>query len=273
MGRVANGLPSAGDSPIADFMAATQLAFGIATALYHRERTGRGSEVDVSLLGASMALQNTLFTRVHSADDGPDGELRGWLTRARAEGVPFSEQLARNAGVRPSYMTSVYYRTFATADSAIAVAASSPGLQRRFMEATGMTDDLLGKTASAERDQIALHYAGLQHRMETRLGEKTTSEWKAVLDAAGVPASPVYLPVELLDDEQVRANGLLCEQEHWALGQVTNFGAPVKLNTDGFRPGPPTLPFGSEARAILAEIGLDRAEVERAVQSGAVREL
>ena len=270
MGKVANGLPTAGESPIIDFMAATQLAFGIASALYERERTGCGGEVDVSLLGASMALQNTLFTRVHSVDSGPDQELRDWLGKARAEGVPFADQLQRNAGVRPSYMTTVYYRTFATADAAIAVAASGTGLQRRLMAATGLADEMLGRTSGIDREATALHYAGLQHRIETRFAEKSTAEWKEILDGAGVPASPVYLPVELLDDEQVRANDLLIEQEHWALGTVTNFASPVKLNGDGFRPGLAAARFGSESRELLRLAGLADDEVDQAIAGGAV---
>ena len=270
MGKVANGLPAAGDSPIVDFMAATQLAFGIASALYERERTGRGGEVEVSLLGASMALQNTLFTRVHSADSAPDEELRDWLGRARAEGVPFADQLQRSSGVRPSYMTTVYYRTFATADAAIAVAASGTGLQRRLMAATGLLDEMLGRTAGVDREAIALHYAGLQHRIETRFAEKTTAEWKEILDGAGVPVSPVYLPVELFNDEQVRANGLLYEEEHWALGTVTNFGPPVKLNGDGFRAGPAAARFGSESRELLRLAGLSEMEINGAIAGGAV---
>ena len=63
-----NGLPATGDSPIADYMAATLLAFGVASALYRRERTGRGGRVDTSLLMAALALQNNLMIRVEKLD-------------------------------------------------------------------------------------------------------------------------------------------------------------------------------------------------------------
>src|SRR5262249_31479084 len=52
-GRTKDGLPTTGESPIADYMAAALLAFGVASALYRRERTGRGSRVDTSLLIAA----------------------------------------------------------------------------------------------------------------------------------------------------------------------------------------------------------------------------
>lgn len=272
MGKVANGLPAAGDSPIADYMCAVLLAFGVSSALYRRERTGRGGEVDVSLLGAAMALQATIFTRVDQVDTGPHGELRAWLANARAEGLPFIDQLTKSPSVRPSFMTSVYYRTYATKDSALAVAAPSSGLQRRFLAATGLEDRALGGGITA-REELASHYAALQAVAEARLASRTTAEWKVALDAAGVPASPVFLPQELLDDPQPLANGLLHDVEHPAIGHVRLLGSPIALDGDGFRPGPPTPAFGSETRSILLAAGLSPEETERAVATGAVRSL
>jgi crotonobetainyl-CoA:carnitine CoA-transferase CaiB-like acyl-CoA transferase len=268
-GRLADGLPSAGDSPIADYMCAALLAFGVSAALFRRERTGLGGEVELSLLGAAMSLQATLFTRVASADAESDEAFLDWLAKARAEGVPFSEQLKQTTSARPSFMQTVYYRTYATRDSALAVACGSPALRRKFMAATGMEDPLLGR--SATREETAGHYATLQRAMEARMSERTTAEWKSVLDGAGVPASPVVLPVELLHDEQVRLNGLIYEVDHPAVGKTTLLGPPVHLDDDGFRPAAPALPLGSEARAILAGLGLAADEIEAAIGGGAVR--
>src|SRR3989442_1609859 len=91
-GRVKDGLPTAGESPIADYMAAALLAFGVAGALYRRERTGRGGRVDTSLLLAALALQNNLMVRVEALHGPRHAALGEWLTRARAGGVPFAEQ-------------------------------------------------------------------------------------------------------------------------------------------------------------------------------------
>ena len=272
MGKVAAGLPTAGDTPIADFMCAVLLAFGVSSALFRREQTGRGGEVEASLLGASLVLQNTLFTRIAATDEAPDTELTTWLAQARDEGIPFAAQMEKSASIRPSYMSSVYYRTYQTRDSAIAVACASPALQRKFMEATGMIDALQGKQGTTERTAIASHYAAFQLEMEARLAERTTAEWKAVLDGAGIPASAVFLPVELLTDEQVLANGFIDEQEHWGLGPVKTLATPVKLDGTAFRPGRTTARFGSETREILAAAGLSAAEVDEAVSSGAVKE-
>lgn len=269
MGRMVNALPAVGDSPIADYMAACLLAFGVSSALYRRERTGEGAEVDVSLLAAALALQNTLILRVEAADGEAHAELREWLAQARAAGVPFAEQAAHSHSVRTVAMTSVYYRTYATSDAAIAIACASAGLQRRLLALTGLSDDALG--ASGPRELLTAHYHELQTRMEALFRGRSTAEWKAALDAQGIPASAVLLPVELLEDEQAKASGLLHDQHHPLLGGVRLLGSPLELDQDGFHPGPPAAPLGSESRQILAGLGFTPAAVDALVAAGAVR--
>ena len=48
-GNVSDGVPTGGENPVVDYMCAMTLAFGIASALLRRARTGRGGEVDASL--------------------------------------------------------------------------------------------------------------------------------------------------------------------------------------------------------------------------------
>ncbi len=83
-GKVQDGLPTSGESPIADYMAASLLAFGVASALYRRERTGHGGRVDTSLLLAALALQNNLMVRVDGLDGARHTAFADWLGQARA---------------------------------------------------------------------------------------------------------------------------------------------------------------------------------------------
>ena len=271
MGRLIDGLPAAGDTPVIDFMCAMTLAFGISTALYRREQTGLGSEVDVSLLGAAVALQTTMLTRVDSADLGPQAEARDKLSEARAAGMPFAGQMALSPSSRASHMTGIYYRTLATKDSAIAIACSSPANQRRFMGAIGLEDEALAR--KIPREEQAGYYAGLQQRVEARMRERTTAEWKVAFDAAAMPASPVYLTFELFEDEQPRLNGLIQDIEHPSLGTVRLPGPPVSIGAGSFKAGPFAPAFGSEARFVLAEFGLEPDRIDAAVASGAVLEI
>jgi crotonobetainyl-CoA:carnitine CoA-transferase CaiB-like acyl-CoA transferase len=261
-----DGLPTTGESPIADYMAAALLAFGVASALYRRERTGRGGRVDTSLLQAALALQNNLMVRVENVDGLRHAAFGQWLGEARRGGVPFGEQVERMPRHRPVAMTAIYYRTYATKDAALAVACGSPSLRRKLIRALGHEDPAL---TGAVPDEQA-HYAALKVAVEATVASRTTEEWQTLLAAAGVPASRVALPLEILDDAQPAANAMFVRQDHPALGPLTVFGPPLRLDGSGFVAGPPTPPFGSEARAILAWAGFSDADVDRLLASGAL---
>jgi len=261
-----NGLPTTGESPIADYMAAALLAFGVASALYRRERTGRGGRVDTSLLQSALSLQNNLMVRVENVDGPRHADFREWLGAARRGGVPFAEQAERMPRNRPVAMAAVYYRTYATKDAALAVACGSPSLRRKFIAALGHQDPALTGGVT----DVDAHYAKLKTAVEATVASRTTEEWQAVMATAGVPASRVALPLEILDDAQPEANAMFARQEHPALGPLTVFGPPVRLDADGFVAGPPTPAFGSEVQAILERAGFGRLDVERLLAGGAV---
>ena len=265
-GRVKDGLPTTGESPIADYMAASLLAFGVATALYQRERTGRGGRVDTSLLLAALALQNNLMVRVEALDGPRHAAFREWLGQARGEGVPFAEQAERMPRNRVVASTAIYVRTYATRDAALAVACGSPSLRRRFIAAVGHEDPALDGRVG----DVAAHYAALKQAVETTIASRTTDAWTTHLAACGVPASDVALPIEILDHEQPAANAMFHRFDHAALGPVTVLGPPVQVGDAGFAPASPTAAFGSEARAILEWAGFSEPEVRRLLAGGAV---
>jgi len=264
--RTKDGLPTTGESPIADYMAAALLAFGVASALYRRERTGRGSRIDTSLLMAALALQNNLMVRVDAVDGPAHAGFRDWLDQARRAGVPYGEQVERMPRTRPVAMGAVYYRTYATKDAALAVACGSPALRRRFIAAVGLTDPALESPV----EDVEGHYAALKSQVEAAVARRTTREWQSTLKIHGVPASGVALPIEILDDEQAASNALFPRYDHPALGPLTLLGPPVASSDDGFAPAPLTPPFGSETRQILAWAGFSATEVDRLVAGGAV---
>src|SRR5262249_46796700 len=150
---------------------------------------------------------------------------------------------------------------------ALAVACGSPSLRRKFIAAVGHEDPAIdGKVPDVDA-----HYGALKAAVEAAIASRTTAEWKAVLDKAGVPASRVALPVETLDDPQPTANQMFHRFEPPALGTVTVLGSPVRLDGDAFTPGPPTAAFGSEARSILEWAGFTRRDVDRLLAGGAVK--
>ena len=269
-GRLRDGRPVAGDPPVADYMCAMMLSFGIASALLRRANTGRGGEVDVALLMAALLLQNNSMLRV-AADRPEHVALLDRLGRMRADGAPYAEQSQLAPEVRPVAMGNVYYRTYATRDAAIAVACASPALQRAMMRAVGLTDPAHERPLADRAEQVR-HYQDLGARMEALIASRSTADWKAAFDAHGVPAAGVKLPIELLDDEQVLANRMVHDVDHPAIGPVRVLANPVRLDGDGFVPAPITPAFGSEVRDLLGAAGFSVAEIDSFIADGVTRE-
>ena len=153
-GGMRDGRPIAEGSPISDFMCAALLAYGVASALYRRTRTSRGGRVDTSLLMSALILQNNLMIRVDDGDAQNHAEYLEWLAEARASGMPYAEQASRVVSSRPARLVSLYYRTFTTRDSAIAIACPSASLRRRLLAVIGWRTPA---STPISRKKIAMH--------------------------------------------------------------------------------------------------------------------
>ncbi|MEU0742819.1 CoA transferase [Streptomyces sp. NPDC006134] len=150
---------------LVDVITGLHACLGILAALRHRERTGRGQLVEVSLLGSLLsALANQASGYVAA------GVVPGRLGNAHPSIAP--------------------YETFHAADRPIALAV---GNDRQFAALTallgrpGLADDARFRT---NPDRVA-HRADLRAVLQERLRTRTADHWAEVLPAAGVPAGPV----------------------------------------------------------------------------------
>jgi crotonobetainyl-CoA:carnitine CoA-transferase CaiB-like acyl-CoA transferase len=217
-GNVNDGVPTGGENPVVDYMCAMTLAFGIASALLRRAKTGRGGEVEASLLMAALVVQNNNMVRIDSADHATHASVRARLAELRSAGRPYAEQAALTPQIRPPGTVNVYYRTYATRDAALAVACGSPALRRAFIKAVGLSDEALDRPITDRAKEVE-HYVALRRKVEAIVVTRTTADWQATMEAAGVPAAGVKLPLELLDDEQALANEMLHDLTHPVLGR------------------------------------------------------
>ena len=267
-GRIVDGRPAPGDPVSADYMCAMTLAFGIASALLRRERTGVGGTVDVSLMQAAMTLANNQLVRSEREDARAHADVLARLERQRREGTGFAEQARGMTSARAMPLLKVYFRTYDTADVPVAVACGSRSLRVRFLEVVGVEDRELD---APDSEDSHAYYDGLMAEIEETMRGQPSAHWIDRLRAAGVPVSAVKFPVELFDDEHVRANGMLHTFAHPEAGDVTAPAPPVRLDGDGFRPREATAPFASETRDILAELGFADAEADALIEAGATR--
>jgi crotonobetainyl-CoA:carnitine CoA-transferase CaiB-like acyl-CoA transferase len=269
-GRVANGVPTPGESPIADYVCALSLAFGIASALLRRTVTGRGGQVEAALFMAALLAQNNSMVRVASEDVPRNDAVLAELAALRARGASFEDQAEVVPHTRTPGMVAIYYRTYQTKDAAIGIACVSPGIQRTFMKAVGLED--AAHTRRMDREEQARHYAEFRVRMEAVMASRTAAEWKVIFDEVGVPNAQVRFNVEMFEDEQARANGFFHDLPHPTVGPVRVLAPPIRIDGGGFRPGVPTATFASETRAILRDLGFSDRAVDDLVKAGATRD-
>ncbi len=94
---------------------------------------------------------------------------------------------------------------------------------------------------------------------------KSSAEWVSILNEAGVPVSTVKFPLELFEDPQAQANDMFQVIDHPTAGRIKSLSPPVRLDGGGFRPAQPTPPFGSDTRAVLAELGFSKNEIQQLI--------
>jgi len=209
---------------IADIVSGMFAAYGIALALFARERSGRGQAVDVAMLDSVAAL----------------------LTYQAAIYFATGSAPSRMGNRHP---TIVPYETFAAADGDFVLAVGNDDQWRRFCRVSGFEDSGRFDTNAAR----VTGYAELKPLLDAHLRRRTRGEWIACLTAAGVPCGSVRDLHDVFTDRQLSAREMVAEVEHSRIGALKLLGVPVKLSaTPGaVRHAPPTL--GQHTDAILRQ--------------------
>lgn len=217
-----------------------QAAIGILLALYHREKSGQGQYIDISMT---------------------DGIL-GLLTLPRFLEKAYGETPARS----DTTLSHRYgcYNTYATSDGRyIALGA----VENRFWKK--LCDQL------ARPD-----YGPLQYDKERRLeiiswlrdtfSSKTLAEWDAELAGSGVCYSAIRSVDEILEDELFKEREMVCEIAGYNDKTQKAFGIPVKLShTPGALRSAPA-GFGEHTRDILLELGYSETRILEFMEEGIV---
>ena len=267
-GRMIDDRPAPGEPVIADYMCAVSLAFGVASALLRRERTGLGGSVDTSLMHAAMTLANNQLIRSEEEDAPLHDEILKRLATQRATNKSFAEQAQTMASARALPMVQVYLRTYDTADAPIAIACGSHSLRTKFLSVVGLEDSHLD---SLNNEAQSAYYENLRTRVESVMLTRTAADWTAAFNDVGVPVAQVRFPIELFNDEQASANGMFHHLHHAEAGNFTVLSPPVQMDGDGFRSRPAPRKFATETRAILRELSFKESEIDDLVKSNITR--
>lgn len=256
-------------NPVIDHTAALLMAWGVASALYHRERTGRGQRLDVSLLQAAMLLENNQLTHVDVIDGWRD-EFVEYLKDAFAQGASWADVLQHRLELQPHRMMRAYYGFFRTKDGTVAVACNAATLRNGMREVMGIDDEWTSNKDWLPEDTIA-HEARVYDQVVETFQQRTTAEWIEAFREHGLPIGPVRHWDELLYDDQAWANEYLVRVEHELLGGITMAAPPVRFSESPLK-AKPSPPLGKHSREVLRQAGLDETEIDALVARGVVRD-
>ncbi len=221
----------------ADWISAVMLAYGIMVALFTRERTGAGQEVEVSLLGSQaafgqLALQRALFS----------GRSPGKVTRKTVANPLWS--------------------TYQAGDGKwlIIAALQADRFWADFCKVLGieeLKDDPRFNVIATRRE----HAEELISILDKTFLTKNRDEWIKGFEAVGIPCGPVNDYGELANDPQMLANGYIVDFDHPVAGRIKTVGIPVRLSkTPGkIRMAAPEL--GGNKEEILLEFGFTWEEI------------
>jgi len=229
---------------VIDLFAGSHAATGILAALRHRDRTGEGQRVDLSLFESSLAALANQASAYLMA-----GVVHERLGNAHPHIVPTN--------------------AYPTVDGPVMVCVGNDpqfGKLCALIDAPELSDD---PRFATNPDRVAHRFeldAELAARFASRSGRALTER----ADEVGVPMAPILELDEVFAQPQVAAREMLLEFDHPTVGRMRQVGFPIKLErTPATLRYPPPL-LGQHSEEVLREVGMTEADVRSPVEEVSV---
>ncbi len=240
--------PVKSGAAICDFMAGIHLYGAIMTALYERERTGKGRVVDVSMQDATYASLASNLGMLHAR--GADAPAR---TGNRHGGL----------GISP-------YNVYRTTDGYVVLNAPGDHHFRAILDVMGRPD-LKDDPRFYTRTSRVEHTADVDALIESWTRALSKYDVAERMLAAKVPCAPVRELAEVMRDENMHARGSLQWVDHPDLGKVVLPNSPLVFEGSERRPIEPSLPLGASNRAVYGLwLGHSQAELDELEEAGVI---
>jgi formyl-CoA transferase len=241
------GLPGQGPVrvgiAVADLCAGLFAALGILTALLEREKSGKGQQIDTSLLQAQIFML--------------DFQAARWL---------MAGEVPKQAG--NNHPTSAPTGVYRTSDGYINIATTGSKMWQRMCEALG-APELMQRAEYGSAAERLRHRDELNADIEAVTVKHTSKKLVEKLNEAGVPTGPIYAINEVFADPQV---------QHLKIAQtvkakdrsVTLVGQPVTLSRTPSKLVAPPPRLGEHTNAVLKEFGFSAKQVAELRRAGAI---
>ena len=233
--------------PIADLTAGLWATISINAALRHREVTGEGQHLDISLLDTQVSLLS-----IQGLNYLTSGEVPGLLGNAHPNIVP--------------------YQVFPTADGNIIVAVGNDDQFKRYCEFAGVPELINDERFVTNKARVQNREALTQILNEV-MRQNPSAYWLEELEKNKITCGPINNIDQVFADTQVVARDMRIEMNHPATGgePVSLIGSPSKMSVTevSYRHAPPML--GQHTEEVLEELlGLDAAECNRLREQGVI---
>jgi len=240
--------PVKSGAALCDFFAGIHLYAAIMTALYERERTGKGGVVEVSMQDATYCSLASNYGMYHARGDAaPErtGNRHGGL------------------GISP-------YNAYAACDGYVVVNAPGDHHFRAILDVIGRPD-LKEDERLATRGARVRHFELVDELIEGWTRRHGKDEVAAKMLAAAIPCAPVRDLKEVMNDANMLARGSLQTVEHPDLGKVNLPHSPLVFEGVPRRKIEPSLPLGASNEEIISGwLGHSKAEFDELKAAGVI---
>jgi CoA:oxalate CoA-transferase len=191
--------PTKAGTSIADITGGLFLLTGIAAALYHREKTGEGRQVDVAMLDGQLAILESAVMRYAAS-----GQVPGPMGNRHPSITPFEP--------------------YTTSDRPLIIAAGNDTLFSRLCQTLGHPELALDSRFATNSERTR-HADELKVALESVLKQAPASHWIDLLEAAGVPCSLIQNVAESVNHPQTLARNMVIRA-----GPLYMAGNPIKIS-------------------------------------------
>ncbi len=225
------GPPVRVGTSIGDILAGIYAAYGTLAALFARTATGLGQKVDIAMLDCQVSILENAVARYSST-----GQVPGPL------------------GLRHPIISP--FEAFKSKDSYVIVACGNNNLFAQLCEVLG-TPEWVSDPRFDSNPHRNVNISELAPLIQSKMMEKTTSEWMEIFTNAGLPCGPINTIDKLFDDPQLQARNMLVEVEQGRIGKVKVAGNPIKLSSvppEDELPKIPAPQIGEHTKDILINL-------------------